>query len=102
MGRRYGDGTHTEPARLAASTDDYARFKLAGRHIEQWEDGIRLDPSEPNIEWWYFDSRLDDGAKLAVTFCHGGRGRWREADFLQTREPDRRTHRQIHSRCDLL
>jgi len=27
--------THTEPARLAASPEDYARFKLAKRHIEQ-------------------------------------------------------------------
>ena len=21
------------------------------------------------MEWWYFDSLLDDGAKLAVIFC---------------------------------
>ena len=24
---------------------------------------------QPNMEWWYFDSLLDDGAKLAVSFC---------------------------------
>ncbi len=61
--------THTEPARLAASPEDYARFKLAKRHIEPWEDGLRLDPDAPNIEWWYFDCLLDDGVNLAVVFC---------------------------------
>lgn len=61
--------TLTESAGLAASDEDYARFKLSRDHTEPWEDGIRLDPAEPNIEWWYFDSLLDDGAKLAVTFC---------------------------------
>src|SRR5512139_2887060 len=66
--------TQSEPARLAASPDDYARFKLAKRHIEPWEDGIRLDPAEPNIEWWYFDSLLNDGAKLAITFCNKDAG----------------------------
>src|SRR5512136_2654970 len=61
--------THNELARLADRPEDYARFKLAVRHIEQWEDGLRLDPGAPNIEWWYFDSILDDGANLAVIFC---------------------------------
>ena len=61
--------THNEPARLAASPEDYARFKLAKGHIEPWEDGLRLDPAAPNIEWWYFDCLLDDGANLAVVFC---------------------------------
>jgi hypothetical protein len=66
-----------EPARLAGRPEDYARFKIAKGHIEQWEDSIRLNPAEPNIEWWYFDSLLDDGAKLAITFCNkdpGARG----------------------------
>jgi len=61
--------THSEPARLASGPEDYARFKIAKGHIEPWEDGIRLNPAEPNIEWWYFDSLLDDGAKLAISFC---------------------------------
>ena len=61
--------TQTELARLAASDNDYAHFKIARGQIEQWEDGIRLDPAEHNMEWWYFDSLLEDGAKLAVTFC---------------------------------
>jgi len=60
---------HDEPARLAADPEDYACFEIAKGDIEPWEDGIRLDPAEPDTEWWYFDSLLDDGAKLAVTFC---------------------------------
>ena len=34
--------THSEPVRLASSPDDYARFKVAKGHIEQWEDGMGL------------------------------------------------------------
>ena len=49
--------------------EDYERFKLERRHIQQWEDGQRVDTAAPNIEWWYFDTDLDDGAKLAVIFC---------------------------------
>ena len=61
--------THAEPARLAAGPEDYARFGIAKGHIEPWEDGLRLDTGAPNIEWWYFDSLLDDGAKLSVIHC---------------------------------
>lgn len=65
-----------DPVRLASNPDDYTRFMLEKGRIELWEDGIRLDPAEPNIEWWYFDSILDDGAKLAMIFCtkDGSRG----------------------------
>lgn len=58
-----------EPARLAARPEDYARFGLTRGQIEPWEDGLRLDPGAPNIEWWYFDALLDDGAKLSVIHC---------------------------------
>jgi hypothetical protein len=61
--------THREPARQAASPEDYARFQVAKGRIESWEDGIRLDTAAPNMEWWYFDSLLDDGARRAVIFC---------------------------------
>jgi hypothetical protein len=60
---------------LAAGPEDYARFRVAKGRIEPWEDGIRLDTAAPNIEWWYFDSLLDDGAKLAVIFCTKGASR---------------------------
>ena len=60
---------HPEPARLAASPEDYQRLNLEKGHIAQWEDGQRVDAAAPFIEWWYFDADLDDGAKLAVIFC---------------------------------
>ena len=58
-----------EPARLAASPEDYQRLNLEKGRIAQWEDGQRVDAGAPFIEWWYFDTDLDDGAKLAVIFC---------------------------------
>ena len=60
---------HAEPVHLAADPEDYARFEIAKGDIRPQEDGLRLDTAAPNIEWWYFDSLLDDGAKLAVIFC---------------------------------
>ena len=61
--------SHSEPCRLADQPEDYAHFNLERRHIQQWEDGIRVDTGAPFIEWWYFDTDLDDGAKLAIIFC---------------------------------
>jgi hypothetical protein len=61
--------THSEPARLADRPEDYARLDLDRRHIQQWEDGIRVDTGAPNLEWWYLDADLDDGAGLAILFC---------------------------------
>ncbi len=61
--------TYVEPVMLAASPEDYKRFGLTKGHIEPREDGLHLDPNDLNMEWWYFDSLLDDGAKLAVSFC---------------------------------
>jgi hypothetical protein len=40
--------TQSEPARLADKPEDYARFKLERRHIQQWEDGLRIDTAAPN------------------------------------------------------
>ena len=61
---------HADPVRLAAGPDDYGRFGLEKGHVQGWEDGLRLDTGDrKNIEWWYFDSLLDDGAKLSVIFC---------------------------------
>ncbi|MCX6071555.1 MAG: hydroxyneurosporene dehydrogenase, partial [Chloroflexi bacterium] len=61
--------SHDEPAYLASSDEDYERFKITRGRVEQREDGLRLDTGAPNIEWWYFDCTLDDGADLAIIFC---------------------------------
>lgn len=57
-----------EPARLADKPEDYAHLKLEKRHVQPWEDGIRIDTGSPNLEWWYCDADLDDGIGLAIIF----------------------------------
>ncbi len=61
--------THHEPARQGDKPEDYAHFNLEGRRVQQWEDGIRIDTDAPNLEWWYCDADLDDGAQLAIIFA---------------------------------
>ena len=64
--------THNETARLAAGDEDYARFKLSKDRIEQWEDGLRLDPGAPNLEWWYFDCPAGRRRQPGDNFLHEG------------------------------
>ncbi len=53
---------------LGTTPGEYERLGL-GTTIEQFEDGIRTDPSlRGHYEWWYFDAHLDNGAKLVVVF----------------------------------
>jgi predicted secreted hydrolase len=53
---------------MASSPADYARLGLSPTSIAPWEDGARTDNSAGTYEWWYFDARLADGAKLVVSF----------------------------------
>ena len=55
-------------ARLADRDDDYARLGLRRGEIQPWEDGMRTSGGRGSYEWWYFDSHLDDGSSLVVTF----------------------------------
>src|SRR5439155_20287520 len=32
-----------------------------------WEDGLRADTGRGNYEWWYFDTRFEDGSTAVVT-----------------------------------
>jgi hypothetical protein len=57
------------PLAVIASTDaDYKRYGIGREHIEPFEDGARTDGRAGTYEWWYFDARLDDGAKLVIAF----------------------------------
>ncbi|MFD5142448.1 hydroxyneurosporene dehydrogenase [Streptomyces sp. NPDC058401] len=56
------------PARLADTSEDYARLGIEPRAIKPSEDGMRTDGAPGSYEWWYFDAHLDDGAKLVVVF----------------------------------
>ena len=55
-------------ARLADRDDDYQRLGLQRGHVEPWEDGLRTSGGRGSYEWWYFDSHLDDGTSLVITF----------------------------------
>jgi len=59
----------SEPlARLADRDDDYVRLGLERGRVAQWEDGMRTSGAAGSYEWWYFDSHLEDGSSLVVTF----------------------------------
>lgn len=42
--------THGQPARLADKPEDYAHLSLERRHIQPWEDGIRVGTDAPNLD----------------------------------------------------
>jgi hypothetical protein len=55
-------------ARLADREDDYVRLGLPRGCVAPWEDGMRTSGEAGSYEWWYFDSHLEDGTSLVVTF----------------------------------
>jgi len=59
---------HMVPAVLGDQPRHYGRMGLAKDQIAVWEDGMRTDGSAHTFEWWYFDSVLEDGSKLVITF----------------------------------
>ena len=67
--RPVGGGMSAAPlARLANRDADFARLGLQRGHVEPWEDGMRTTGGPGSYEWWYFDSHLEDGSSLVVTF----------------------------------
>lgn len=56
------------PARLGSTPEDYGRLGIEPRAVKPFEDGMRTDGGPGSYEWWYFDTHLDDGAKLVVVF----------------------------------
>lgn len=56
-------------ARLAELPEDYGILGISDTAIEPWEDGFRTSPGvQGTVEWWYFDTRLDDGSSLVIVF----------------------------------
>src|SRR3981081_4042691 len=53
---------------MATSPEDYQRLGLSPTTIAPWEDGARTDSWGGTYEWWFFDARLADGAKLVISF----------------------------------
>lgn len=59
------------PAVLTAKPEDYAKLGMKPGTPEIWEDGLRTDGKKGSFEWWYFDSKLDDGSSLVIVFFTG-------------------------------
>lgn len=38
------------------------------KEIQKFEDGIRTEEKSGSYEWWYFDSKYDDGSSLVIIF----------------------------------
>ena len=57
-----------ENSLLGNEDKHYKRLNIARSPIAQFEDGTRTGGKTGTFEWWYFDSRLDDGSKMVVIF----------------------------------
>jgi hypothetical protein len=55
-------------ARLGALPEDFEKLGQKRGVIEPWEDGHRTSGKFGEYEWWYFDSKLDDGSSLVIVF----------------------------------
>jgi hypothetical protein len=55
-------------AHLGSTPEDYQRIGIKPDQVLPWEDGARTDGSPGTFEWWYFDTNLDNGAKIVVEF----------------------------------
>ena len=56
---------------LASTAGEYEKLGLKKGVPEHWEDGLRTDGSKGSYEWWYFDSKLEDGSSLVIVFYPG-------------------------------
>lgn len=59
------------PAVLAAKSEDYEKLGIIPGIPAAREDGLRTDGKKGSFEWWYFDSKLDDGSNLVIVFFTG-------------------------------
>jgi predicted secreted hydrolase len=55
-------------ASILASPSDYESLGIAKGLVAPWEDGMRTTGKKGSYEWWYFDSKLDDGSTLVIVF----------------------------------
>lgn len=55
-------------ARLCTRAEDYKKLGQKKGEVELWEDGHRTNGHFGEYEWWYFDSKLDDGSTLVIVF----------------------------------
>ena len=53
---------------IARTTEEYKELGLEKGAPALWEDGLRTKAEKGNYEWWYFDSKLKNGANLVIVF----------------------------------
>lgn len=90
-----------EPAVLASSPRFFQKLGLT-HDIRQFEDGLHTDPNESDsYEWWYFDSHLDNGSKLVITFFTKDAASPKGGLAPQNRDGSRparwKKHQQVHA-----
>ncbi|MDR1733790.1 MAG: hypothetical protein LBR73_02800 [Oscillospiraceae bacterium] len=56
------------PSGIAGEDRHYERLGVDPVSIAPWEDGARTDGGPGSYEWWYVDTRLDDGTSLVIVF----------------------------------
>lgn len=55
-------------AHLGTRLEEYAYLGLTPGKVAPWEDGVRTTGKRGEFEWWYFDSKMDDGSSLVIVF----------------------------------
>ncbi len=46
--------------------DDYSGPEIPTGRVAEWENGLRTGGAPEEYEWWYVDSKMDDGTTLVV------------------------------------
>lgn len=85
------------PARAETLPEDYQALGLNPDYIAPWEDGCRTTGRRGEFEWWYFDSKMEDGASLVAVFYNNpfiskGRGFHPSVTLTLTRADGTRLH----------
>lgn len=54
--------------KLLSKQKDYEKFNIVKGTPEIWEDGMRTNGGPNTYEWWYVDTKFDNGMIIVVTF----------------------------------
>jgi hypothetical protein len=67
-GEEDGMGAMRGSTEIAVSEGSFEELGLSRDGVEAWEDGMRTSGDRGSYEWWYFDSKLDDGSTMVIIF----------------------------------
>lgn len=57
-----------KPSFLATDDKYYEQIGIHKGHTDVWEDGLRTDGGAGSNEWWYVDSKFEDGTMITTMF----------------------------------